>query len=617
VAFLLVRSNQYGPHRLSKSQLAIADRCLIMSDMATFEIPDLPSHFRKLLGECRDLYTSSGQLIASEHPELLPESPEHFIRLMDDLHRALLVKIFVTICEADRRWSKNEKFLAEVLLFHLWNQWLDGEPLKAALAQMSEKAMKLKWYALVRPFDQIAPLRDRVGALETVVTRLANLVARADGAMRASETAHVKLIQDELFLHLRQIPIDTEGEQENSHEARIKTIRKILHDASKLPETQAKAPPATPSTSVQTDPGKVKVETEAAESEARPEQPPLSLAETLAELDRLIGLENIKHEVRTLANFLKVQKQREAAGLPNTKLSLHMIFGGNPGTGKTTVARIVGKVFGAMGVLTKGHLIETDRSGLVAEYAGQTGPKANKKIDEALDGVLFIDEAYTLISAEGEDPFGHEAVQTLLKRMEDDRKRLVVILAGYPREMETLLRSNPGLSSRFSRNLEFIDYTPLELAKIFGLMCNKNQYHLRPLARAKVIVGLDYLYQRRGRHFGNGRTSRNTFEHAIRLMANRIAEIVDLSVEQLTMLEPEDIEFKKVPGEIFAELAENQSLRFHIECPRCEHGKDVSLEFFGQSVRCPKCEHDFSADWGSLVEKKAGTASDEPEVATE
>ncbi len=578
-----------------------------MVGMATFDFPDLPSHFRQLLGECRELYLSSGQRIAKEHPDLLPESEEHFLQLMDDLHRALLVKIFVTVCEADRKWSKNEKFLAEVLVFHLWSQWLSGDTLKAALAQMSEKALQLKWYALVRPFDQIAPLRDRVGEVETIVTRLANIVARADGPMKPSEARHVKMIQDELFLHLKQIPIDDPDQPEDAHAARIEAIQRILHDANNLPPTHSG------STETQTDPGeptkqgKIQVKTETAGEQ--PEVPKLSLADALAELDRLIALENIKHEVRTLTNFLKVQEQRESAGLPRTKLSLHMVFNGNPGTGKTTVARIVGKVFGAMGVLEKGHLIETDRSGLVAEYAGQTGPKTNKKIDEALDGVLFIDEAYTLISAEGEDPFGHEAVQTLLKRMEDDRKRLVVILAGYPREMDALLRSNPGLSSRFSRHLEFIDYTPLELAQIFGLMCNKNRYDLRPLARAKVIIGLDYLYQRRGRHFGNGRTSRNTFEHAIRRMANRIAEIPELSVEQLTTLEPEDIEFKKVPLEVFEEALSEDSLRFHIKCTNCDFSKDVPKEFLGQSVRCPKCEHDFAAEWGSIVEKAAENTS--------
>src|SRR5204863_1738957 len=177
------------------------------------------------------------------------------------------------------------------------------------------------------------------------------------------------------------------------------------------------------------------------------------LQAVLAELDELIGLAAIKQEVRTLANYLKLERRRGEAGLADTAMSLHMVFTGNPGTGKTTVSRIIGKIFAAMGVLKKGHLVETDRSGLVAGYAGQTGPKANAKIDEALDGVLFIDEAYSLVAQDGQDSFGNEAMQALLKRSEDDRNRLVVILAGYPEEMKSLLDSNPGLSSRFSRVL--------------------------------------------------------------------------------------------------------------------------------------------------------------------
>ena len=309
----------------------------------------------------------------------------------------------------------------------------------------------------------------------------------------------------------------------------------------------------------------------------------------------------MKDEIRTLANFLTIQSKREKAGLPATKLSLHMVFHGNPGTGKTTVARIVGKIFGAMGILNKGHLVETDRSGLVAEYAGQTGPKTNKKIDAALDGVLFIDEAYTLISREGEDPFGHEAVQTLLKRMEDDRKRLVVILAGYPDEMNALLRSNPGLSSRFSRKLEFIDYTPLELAQIFGLMIEKNEYRIDAQARTKVLLGLTDLYKRRDRHFGNGRTVRNLFEHAIREQANRIAEIPELTVQQLSTLEPADIEFNKCSPDVFLPLAGGE-IRIHLVCTDCGHAKDVPHKFLGQSVHCPKCNQKFLADWGEVVE---------------
>ena len=581
--------------------------------MSTFEFPDLPSQFRQLLGQCRDLYVSSGELCIREFPDLVPKTGSGMVPLMDDLHRALAVKIFVTVCEADRRWSKNEKFLAEVLLFHLWGQWLKDEELQAAIQEMSTKATSLKWYAVIRPFDQIVPLRDRVGELETIVMRLANVVARADGPIKPKEAAHVKKIQDELHLHLRPIPIDEPTHHEGEDTARIEAVEKILRDVSSLPEITHSGPTAQ-AQAKRADklPTDTKIQTaEAIAGKKEPQKTPAEqLEEALAELDRLVGLGNIKQEVRTLANFLKVQKQREEAGLPTTNLSLHMVFGGNPGTGKTTVARIIGKIFGAMGVLKKGHLVETDRSGLVAEYAGQTGPKTNKKIDEALDGVLFIDEAYTLISFESEDAFGHEAVQTLLKRMEDDRERLVVILAGYPREMERLLHSNPGLSSRFSRNLEFVDYTSLELAQIFGLMCQKNQYTLTSLTRAKIMLGLDYLHIQRDRFFGNGRTVRNIFEQAIRQMANRIADIAELSVEQLTVLEPQDIEFKDVPVEIFVDLVEEGPLRFHIVCVKCSHGKDVPIKFLGQQVRCPKCEHNFTAEWGTPVVPEKPTATE-------
>ena len=207
--------------------------------MPPSDLDDLPAHFRNSLAECQQLYVSSGQLIASDYPELLPGTPEQFIQLMDDLHRALLVKIFVTICEADRRWSTNEKKLGETLLYHLWNQRLQGDQLKAALRKLSEKATTLKWYSLVRPFDQIAPLRDHVGELETLVIRIANLVARADGHMNQSEASTVKTIQNELHLHLRSIPIDAPDQHEQAEEARIKTIKKIFRDADKLPHAQA------------------------------------------------------------------------------------------------------------------------------------------------------------------------------------------------------------------------------------------------------------------------------------------------------------------------------------------------------------------------------------------
>ncbi len=555
--------------------------------MSASDVSDVSAQFRELLTQCRDLYVSSGELAAQQHVQLLDRPAEQFVALMDDLHRALAVKVFVSICEADRGWSKNEVALAVELILHLWNKRLADDQLREAIGAMLAKAATLKWYALVRPFDQIVVLRDRVGQLETIVVRLANLIARVDGPIKDVEAARIKGIQDELHLHLRPIPIDEPSQRAAAEQAGTQAIEKIFSTSDELPAMR-RGPEKSPAAPAARE----------------------ALADVMVELDRLIGLAEIKQEVHTLANFLKVQAKRTAAGMPATPLSLHMVFGGNPGTGKTTVARILGRLFGAMGVLAKGHLVETDRSGLVAEYAGQTGPKTHKRIDEAIDGVLFIDEAYTLIHEDGDDPYGHEAVQTLLKRMEDDRDRLVVVLAGYPDEMSQLLSSNPGLESRFSRHLTFADYTPLELARIFGQLCQTSRYSLGPATRAKVMRGLARLYELRDRRFGNGRTVRNLFEDSIRRQANRIAAVSHLSIEQLATLEADDVDFKDCPAESLPAGAE-RALRFRIACPHCQHANGVPQEFLGRTVRCPKCRQEFDAEWGEMARVEA-RAADHP-----
>ncbi len=412
--------------------------------MPNAAVPHYESLFRRTLEECRELYVSSATMCAQEFPQLLPRgkgkktlSAEQFIALMDDLHRALVLKVYFTVVEADRKWSSRERFLAEELFDHLWGKRLTGEELRIAARRLAGDTATLKWHSIVRPFDEIVPLRERVGTLETLVMRLANLIARADGELHSAEARAVKSIHDELHLHLRPIPIDEPNEHEATGAIGQQAFEKLKSEAEDIYE-------ATSSTGNHV--GRPEAGGRTGLSIPRP-----SLDEALAELDALIGLERVKHEVRTLTNFIKLQRRREEAGLPDTEISLHMVFTGNPGTGKTSVARILGKIFGAMGILAKGHLVETDRSGLVAEYAGQTGPRTNAKINEALDGVLFIDEAYSLVVREAQDPYGDEAVQALLKRAEDDRNRLVVILAGYPVEMDRLLHSNPGLSSRFNR----------------------------------------------------------------------------------------------------------------------------------------------------------------------
>lgn len=572
--------------------------------MADAPIPGGDSLFRRTLEECRELYNSSATLIAREHPQLLPQgkgkralTAEEFIQLMDDLHRGLVLKVYYGVCEADKKWSSRERFLAEDLFDHLWGRRLTGEELRTTARRLAEQSATLNWYSIVRPFDEIAPLRERVGSLETLVMRLANMVARADGELGPNEAAVVKSIQEELHHHLRAIPIDEPNEHASTDAVGKQAIESLKAEAEDF--YAATKSDANPRQSRGLNGGNAPA-AGSAESPRLRRGPDVTLDEALAELEGLIGLEQVKQEVRTLINFLKLQRKRREAGLPDTDISLHMVFTGNPGTGKTSVARILGKIFGAMGILAKGHLVETDRSGLVAEYAGQTGPRTNAKINEALDGVLFVDEAYSLAVEDANDPYGDEAVQALLKRAEDDRTRLVVILAGYPEEMDDLLKSNPGLSSRFSRVLDFEDYSPLELARIFAFHCEKNHYKLAAGLRAKLMLGVTELHRRRDKHFGNGRAVRNLFEHAVRRMANRIADLAALEDEQLMLLDEADIEFQDLPAECRAAM-ENGDPKFRLVCPGCTHSKEAPGEFLGQKVRCPKCKKDFLAEWGEVA----------------
>ncbi len=258
------------------------------------------------------------------------------------------------------------------------------------------------------------------------------------------------------------------------------------------------------------------------------------------ELDELIGLESVKEEVRTLANFARIQKMRADKGLKNPKMSYHLVFTGSPGTGKTTVARIVARIYKDLGILKQGHLVETDRSGLVGKYVGQTAPKTNAIVDSALNGVLFIDEAYAL-TQKGEQDYGDEAISTLLKRMEDDRDKLVVIVAGYPNEMKRFIESNPGLQSRFNRYINFPDYTPQELYDIFGLYLRKNEYTLAPDAATYLREALERVVKNKDRNFGNARYVRNVFEKTIQHQANRLSKISNPDKDALTEITLEDI----------------------------------------------------------------------------
>jgi AAA+ superfamily predicted ATPase len=268
-----------------------------------------------------------------------------------------------------------------------------------------------------------------------------------------------------------------------------------------------------------------------------------TLEELYAKLDELVGMEKVKSQVKTFVNLVKVKKEREAKGLPPLPVSLHAVFYGPPGTGKTTIARLLAGIYREIGLLKKGQLVETDRAGLVAGYVGQTAAKVDEAVQKALDGVLFIDEAYSLApeGADGKD-FGQEAIDILLKRMEDYRDRLAVIVAGYPDEMKKFIESNPGLRSRFSRYYYFDDYTPAELTKIFEGFAKKSQHVLAPAAKKKFVELIKSLYDKRDRTFGNARTVRNIFEKIVEKQADRLAASgKEMTREALCGIKPEDI----------------------------------------------------------------------------
>lgn len=318
----------------------------------------------------------------------------------------------------------------------------------------------------------------------------------------------------------------------------------------------------------------------------------------LNELDSMIGLASVKARVREAANLARVQQMRAAQGMPMVKSSLHMVYFGNPGTGKTTVARLMGRIYCSLGILRKGHLVECDRSKLVAEYVGQTAIKTNEIIDSALDGILFIDEAYTL-SGKGEKDYGKEAVDTLLKRMEDERGRLIVIVAGYTEEMNQFIASNPGLQSRFTNYILFPDYSASELSRIFSSMARQNGLVTSSEFKKTLLLHYSLLLEDKPMHFGNARDVRNMFETTITRQANRIAQRGDFSGAALSAISHLDFASELIETPKTNRLSQ-EGIDWVCICPECKEVYSWDPESELINAECHKCGHIFNVEFGQL-----------------
>jgi hypothetical protein len=326
--------------------------------------------------------------------------------------------------------------------------------------------------------------------------------------------------------------------------------------------------------------------------------PETLLDEGIRELGALVGVHSVKNEVNRLMNFFKIRQQRIAQGMTVPRQSLHFVFTGNPGTGKTTVARIVAKIMYGFQILNTANLLEADRSSMVGGYVGQTAIKTREVISKAANGVLFIDEAYMLAKSTGED-YGQEAIDTLLKQMEDLRDSLIVIVAGYPKEMDNFIRSNPGLESRFTRYIHFDDYHVADLCQIFDRMCKSHDYRLTPEARGNLAIMLNRAYTTRDSNFGNARFVRNAYELTVGNQAYRLAAWEgEITKDLLREIIPADLSYGIVPG-CSGPLDVSRS-RWDVKCPACGKRSASSVSALGRVVKC-KCGEKFRCPWWNLL----------------
>ena len=449
-------------------------------------------------------------------------------RMLENLHGYYLVKtnaIYKLIGHSD--FGPQVDRLCRDVCLGLWQgQTLTDDHLKAynALYSKGRKAPSTLYWELVSAAGSFPGLAVPDFYRVLVLTRK----EAAEELLRFLRELMRKLADPDLA-----VPTETEFMQETG-----KLLNAVLNSDDPLGFTALRSPGRSTGGSAAST---AKASQPPAPEAAPAEDPPEDLDKLLEELDSLVGLTQIKKDVRSLINLIKVRKLRQAQELKVPELSLHMVFTGNPGTGKTTVARLLARLYRSIGVLEKGSLLEVDRAGLVAGYVGQTALKTLEAVKKAKGGILFVDEAYSLVPDGSGNDFGQEAISTILKAMEDMREDLVVIVAGYPEPMERFIESNPGLESRFGKYFHFEDYNGAELMDIFRLQCRKNQYVPDEDTEQFCIEMFNELYENRDENFGNARDVRNIFERAVANQANRLAAMENPTKEDLMKLTKEDV----------------------------------------------------------------------------
>jgi len=478
---------------LDKDQIIIEDKNQEKNDKINKE------NFNFLFNEAVKINKSLNEIISNYN--LIKEL------IFDDL--CILTKISLS----DNGISDEEKFFTGLILF----PFTDEDFIKGSSIPVSD---------VLNNWDKIN------SKLKSINENFENISLFSVDAIKDFDEKELKFNYDKIrsvYYNYSQCIIKADGTINSEEESRLKKIFTIIYREKTKKEQNEK------DKDIRNE--EAKKEKLVEKSEAKE----VTLNEVMKDIDKLIGMKKIKDQVKTLINLIKVQKAREERYLPLTKISLHSVFYGPPGTGKTTIARLLGKVFKCLGILSKGQLIETDRAGLVAGYVGQTAIKTDELVNKALDGILFIDEAYSLKPKDSSNDFGQEAINIIIKRMEDYRDRLIVIVAGYPDEMKIFIESNPGLKSRFNRYFYFDHYTPKELFDIFKIFCDNSLFKLEKKAKNKLIKLFELLYENRDKSFGNGRLARNLYERILEKQANRIAAITPLTDEILNTLKENDI----------------------------------------------------------------------------